>query len=415
MASLSYNSKTRKARIFFRHDRKQYNKTLTVESARHAERLQTLIEETLQDLERGKLAISEGADVAAFVVSGGKVALKPKAVSIPFQPEAKPATVAEIFDTYAETLTPGSKEANTIYTEALHGRHYKRVLRADRRFESLTVDVLQDYVNKRPVEGVVRNAIHKELTTLRVLWGWAHRRKLIQAPLAWHISELTLPKAHEKPPFQTWDQITLKIERGGLSEAKQAELWECLWLDQDQTLECLAWVREHATRPFLHPMLAFAAYTGARRGEMLRSERDDWDFAAGSLTIRQKKSDKSKSFTRRNAPIHPDLAAIMQAWFKDHPGGSWTIAAEDGSPIDPRGSTAYFRRLMKGGKWSVLHGWHTFRHSLASNMASAGVDQRVINGILGHHTEEMERRYRHLLPRKQADALQGLFQTEPAK
>ena len=42
-------------------------------------------------------------------------------------------------------------------------------------------------------------------------------------------------------------------------------------------------------------------------------------------------------------------------------------------------------------------------------MASAGMDQRIINEILGHNTEEMERRYRHLLPRKQADALNALF------
>jgi hypothetical protein len=42
-------------------------------------------------------------------------------------------------------------------------------------------------------------------------------------------------------------------------------------------------------------------------------------------------------------------------------------------------------------------------------MASAGVDQRVINEILGHHTEEMERRYRHLLPRKQEHAPSALF------
>lgn len=143
---------------------------------------------------------------------------------------------------------------------------------------------------------------------------------------------------------------------------------------------------------------------------MLRSELDDWDFNAGVVVIRQKKSDKSRSFTRRNVPIHPDLAVIMRSWFEVHPDGPWTIADEDGKPIDPRVSTGYFRRLMRGGKWSVLHGWHTFRHSLASNMASSGVDQRVISAILGHHTEEMERRYRHLLPRKQADALQGLFQ-----
>ena len=143
---------------------------------------------------------------------------------------------------------------------------------------------------------------------------------------------------------------------------------------------------------------------------MLRSERGDWDLSpGGSVTIRQKKADKSKTFTRREIPIHSALAEIMRAWFDRHPGGPWTIATENGSPIDPRISTAQFRRVVRGGKWQVLHGWHTFRHSLASNMASAGTDQRIINGILGHNTAEMERRYRHLLPGKQGHALNSLF------
>lgn len=162
-------------------------------------------------------------------------------------------------------------------------------------------------------------------------------------------------------------------------------------------------------------MLAFAAYTGARRSEMLRSERGDWDFDAGVVTIRQKKADRTRNFTRRIVPIHPFLASAMKAWFAIHPGGVWTIANDEGSPIGPQISTGYFRRLMKGGKWSVLHGWHTFRHSLASNMASAGVDQRVINELLGHRTEEMERRYRHLLPHKQEHALNAIFRrADPA-
>jgi site-specific recombinase XerD len=81
----------------------------------------------------------------------------------------------------------------------------------------------------------------------------------------------------------------------------------------------------------------------------------------------------------------------------------------DGRSMIPQTASEYLRETLRGGKWSVLHGWHTFRHSLASNMASAGVDQRLINEILGHNTEEMERRYRHLLPSKKTQALDGLF------
>jgi integrase len=37
-------------------------------------------------------------------------------------------------------------------------------------------------------------------------------------------------------------------------------------------------------------MFAFAAFTGARRGEIIRSEKDDWDFEAGIVALRQKKA-----------------------------------------------------------------------------------------------------------------------------
>jgi integrase len=289
------------------------------------------------------------------------------------------------------------------------------VLGPKRKFDTIGVDVLQRYVDKRTSEGVVRDTIRKELATLRGVWSWAFKRKHVSVASTWKMSDLTLPKSHEKPPFQTWDQITRKIQRGGLSDAKQAALWECLWLDQTQTLECLEWVREHARYPFIYPTFAFAAYTGARRGEIVRSDRDDWDFDGAIVTLRQRKADKSKEFTRREVPIHPNLDKIMKAWFEAHPGGQWTIADEDGLPLGGSKSTKFFRATLKGSKWEVLRGWHVFRHSLASNMASAGTDQRIINSILGHHTEEMERRYRHLLPSTQEHALSSLFRGGEAR
>jgi hypothetical protein len=278
MASFDFSTKSRKARFFFRYKRHQYNKTLDVETERHAERIQALIEETIQDLERGKLTLPDGVDVCAFIISGGKVAARPDPVSTSLEDKRPPAAVAtleSVFCTYAEKLTPGSKESNTIETEAIHGRHFKRVLGANRKFESLSLDILQRYVDKRAHEGVVRATIRKELSTLRVVWGWAFKRSHLASPLTWKMSDLTLPKAHEKPPFQTWDQITRKIQRGGLKANEQAVLWECLWLDQAQTLECLVWAKEHVRRQFVYPMFAMAAYTGARRSEMIRSEWDD--------------------------------------------------------------------------------------------------------------------------------------------
>lgn len=88
-----------------------------------------------------------------------------------------------------------------------------------------------------------------------------------------------------------------------MTREQEAEFWDCLWLDEKQTTDCLAWVRKHARHAFIYPAFAFAAFTGARRSEMLQSERDDWDFGDGVVAIRQKKADKSKTFTDEGRAI----------------------------------------------------------------------------------------------------------------
>jgi site-specific recombinase XerD len=74
----------------------------------------------------------------------------------------------------------------------------------------------------------------------------------------------------------------------------------------------------------------------------------------------------------------------------------------------------YFKRALEGSKWEKARGWHVFRHSFCSNCASAGIDQRLINAWVGHQTEEMVKRYRHLVPDQQQKAIAEVFNM-PAK
>ena len=60
MASRDFNSKTGKARLFFRYEGRQYNKVIQVRNDDEARRACALIEETIQDLERGKLVMPPG-------------------------------------------------------------------------------------------------------------------------------------------------------------------------------------------------------------------------------------------------------------------------------------------------------------------------------------------------------------------
>jgi len=74
---------------------------------------------------------------------------------------------------------------------------------------------------------------------------------------------------------------------------------ECLFLTKPEVAEFLDFVSKNAYQPFLYPMVAFAAHTGARRSELLRILIDDVDLEGGTALIREKKRMKGKRSTRR--------------------------------------------------------------------------------------------------------------------
>ncbi len=72
-------------------------------------------------------------------------------------------------------------------------------------------------------------------------------------------------------------------------------------------------------------------------------------------------------------------------------------------------ATYYFKKALPGSKWEVVRGFHVFRHSFASNLARENVSRDVIDGYMGHQTEEMRKRYRHLFPQEGENAIQKVF------
>ena len=99
----------------------------------------------------------------------------------------------------------------------------------------------------------------------------------------------------------------------------------------------------------------------------------------------------------------------MSPRLKCHPVGQLTICSESNLPLTAQLAAHHFRWAVDGSKWEVLKGWHVLRHSFASNCASKCVDQRLIDEWMGHQTEEMRRRYRHLIPNQQQAAILTVF------
>jgi hypothetical protein len=143
---------------------------------------------------------------------------------------------------------------------------------------------------------------------------------------------------------------------------------------------------------------------------------------AGVVTARSRKQSRSRTFTARTIDLHPELRAVLQQWRDRPPAGQLVLAdATTLTPLGPGRVNRLFWQPIRGTprcldgrrNWFKV-GFHTYRHSFASNLAAAGADQRVIDEFMGHSTEQMGRRYRHLAPVARRSAIEA-FALQPTR
>ena len=251
------------------------------------------------------------------------------------------------------------------------------------------------------------------------------------------------PKMDQKLPFMTLEEIQRRIANGG----KPDKLWECLYLTTSEMAELLAHVRATATHPWIYPLFAFAAHTGARRSEILRAQIDDVDFTGNTVLVREKKRSRGQWTTRR-VPLSPLLREVLGEWIKMHPGGSALFChagmvanskkrsrttghrnakvrpsslkgrlasvrqrEQPGqSPLTRNEVHDHFKRALAETKWEAMRGLHCLRHSFISACASKEVDQRLVEEWAGHMNAATSRRYAHLYPSTQQEATKEVFE-----
>lgn len=108
--------------------------------------------------------------------------------------------------------------------------------------------------------------------------------------------------------------------RTRVTPQREAELWECVYLDGKQVADLLAYVKAKARHPWIFPLFAFAAFTGARISEMCRTLVEDVNFDAVTVRLREKKKCKGMS-TFRKVPLASPLVLALRKWLEGHLGG----------------------------------------------------------------------------------------------
>ena len=156
--------------------------------------------------------------------------------------------------------------------------------------------------------------------------------------------------------------------------------------------------------PFMYWIPRILAYSGCRLGEVaqlekadIRQEREVWVFDVNDNKPSKRLKNES---SKRLVPVHPRLIELGLLAFVEgrSEGFLWPVemrtAPEDRSSIDRlQKKLAYWMRSA-GITDNKKTAAHSFRHTVATRLASTGANEYDISSILGHeHATITTRRY----------------------
>lgn len=156
--------------------------------------------------------------------------------------------------------------------------------------------------------------------------------------------------------------------------------------------------------PAFYPAVAFAAYTGARRGEVLALRWSELDLDAGTVTISRSLAQtrdglffkEPKGGRSRTISLSSTLVGILRshraaqqaerlAFGAAYQNDGLVFARPDGSNLTPWNFGAAFRDLVRRAGVPRIR-LHDLRDTHASLLAKAGVPIEVVSKRLGHST-----------------------------
>lgn len=315
--------------------------------------------------------------------------------------------LSELFDGFLGQKRM-KKEANTIRRYESLVKLYLKPKFGDKRAKHLKpfhlTDVYTDWQQhgREGRKAVSAKTIRHAHELLRNILNWGVRREVLSRNVAALIDDDDLPKVVNPKPLALNEDELRKL----LDEAKNPS-------SRSKKRGYLS------AQPWFFPAVAFAAYTGARRGEVLALRWLDladleWVTISRSVTERMEfKSTKNDKSRRIKVPAK--LRVILEShraeqnkersYFGEaYQDSDLVFARPDGSAVDPWNFGRAVLDCIKRAKVTpiTLHG---LRDTHASLCAKAGVPLEVVSNRLGHASIGVTAsRYLHVYGDRDADA-----------
>jgi integrase len=143
-------------------------------------------------------------------------------------------------------------------------------------------------------------------------------------------------------------------------------------------------------------MVAVATGSALRRSEVRGLKWSDLDFRNLWFNlqrglVRKHETKMKTEASRKGLPMMPELAELLQAWRKETPypcDDDWVFASPYTKGVRPYWPDSalvdYIRPAAAKAGVTARIGWHTFRHSVATEMNNNGANLKTIQEILRH-------------------------------
>ncbi|MGA9018420.1 MAG: site-specific integrase [Candidatus Cybelea sp.] len=299
-------------------------------------------------------------------------------------------TVAELFGEFFEVKRRTLSASGFERYEGMF-RNYIGPAIGKARVSDLRPQHLIDTYARWSAKGVSGKAlsgrtVHHLHDLLRCALNFGVRREWITRNIADCLETDDIPKAAKPEPM-------------ALNEAEMAALLNAARHPSERAKRCGG----PSAEPWFHPAVAFAIYTGARRGEVLGLHWSDVDFESNSVTIRRSltrthsrglffkepKNGKARTITmpatlatilKQHREAQENERSILGAGYKND---GLVFARPDEWLVNPRCFGNRVIELAVRAKITPITA-HCLRDTHASLLAKKGVPLEVVSKRLGH-------------------------------
>lgn len=287
-----------------------------------------------------------------------------------------------------EQYFPKTKKRAPFLFETV-AEDYQRSLDADRRRpgdDHARIQYWIDQLGKLGVEAITTSQIEQCLADLRApltersgRLAKGTKRSLETARRYYVVLHAILEKARKRLK----EEKVLMINPASDIKLKKADNTLVRYLTPDQKQALF-----EALPSRYHPIVLTALNTGMRRGELLQLTWADVDWFAGTIKIRETKSDE---------PRHAPMNSLVQRTLLTLKEATNPTASDPVFPFYPRYLSRAFQRAVTKAKLAPFR-FHDLRHCFASSLARLGANDRTLMEAGGWASPAMLKRYVHLGP-----------------